>query len=149
MGQRHQLFIIARLRPYGAAENSPPLYRCVAAFHSQWLYGCLALRSARRILTLIKKKENAEIVRAEIDGLQGKYGRRQQEPIMPKVPAPFTAFLLSIGTTINTENNDVDGYFVFDGTSFSNGVLSSEMRSWGGSEYFFLLAWSGALEIRP
>ena len=59
MGQRHQLFIIARLRPYGAAEDSPPLYRCVAAFHSQWLYGCLALRSARRILTLIKKKENA------------------------------------------------------------------------------------------
>lgn len=129
MGQRHQLFIIARLRPHGAPD-SPPMYRCVAAHHHQWNYGRRALRAVRRVLTLVKQKENADIIHAEINNLHGKYGRWREKPKMPSVPAPFIAFLLGIACTCDLRRSDpeVDGY------DFFSGVLTANMGSWEGGE---------------
>jgi hypothetical protein len=93
MGQRHQAFIITRVIPHGGTK---PLYRCIAAFHHQWCYGKLPLQATRRLLTLVKQKDNAEIIRAEIQSIHGKYGTIGTKPKIPSVPCPYIALLLAI-----------------------------------------------------
>lgn len=93
MDRSHQVFLIARIRPHG----SPPgvrKYRCIAALHDKQCYGRGPLRATHRFLTLVRQKENAEIVRAEIRSLDGKYGRSGSPPSIPDVPCPFAATLL-------------------------------------------------------
>ncbi|GLB42897.1 hypothetical protein LshimejAT787_1203460 [Lyophyllum shimeji] len=91
MGQRHQAFLIARVVPHGGTEAH---YRCVAAVHHGWCYGRLPLQATRRLLTLIKDEDNAEIIREEIRTLDGRYGRWKEEPVLPNLPCPYTSYLL-------------------------------------------------------
>ncbi|KAK0190980.1 hypothetical protein F5146DRAFT_1121358 [Armillaria mellea] len=63
MGQRHQVSAIAKVIPKGYTRA---YYRCIAAWHHQWCYGTLPLKATRRFLTLLKQKNNAEIVLDEI-----------------------------------------------------------------------------------
>jgi hypothetical protein len=92
MGQRHQAFIIARVVPHGGTKHQ---YRCIAAFHHQWCYGKLPLQATRRLLTLVKQKDNADIIRAEIRSINGKYGSLGNKPDVPDVPCPYVALLLA------------------------------------------------------
>ena len=75
MGQRHQAFVIARVRPHSAdsSTGTPPKYHCIAALHHQWCYGRLALQAAYRFITKAMQMNNAQIIRAEIASIQGKY----------------------------------------------------------------------------
>jgi hypothetical protein len=91
MGQRHQAFVIARVRPQGSTTAN---YRCIAAIHHQWCYGRLPLRAAHRFIELVRQPRNAEIIGYEIDAIHDKYGRYEQEPDMPDVPCPFVSILL-------------------------------------------------------
>ncbi|KAI0041287.1 hypothetical protein FA95DRAFT_712681 [Auriscalpium vulgare] len=127
MGQRHQAFVIARVRPHGDA-STPPKYRCITAFHHQWCYGTLPLRAAMRFITLLKQDDNAELVRAELATLHGKYGRWREEPRIPEVPASLVAFLLATSWSVALESED--GYA--SGISFANDVLHADMSSGGG-----------------
>ena len=92
MGQRHQAFVLARLVPHGQTKA---YYRCIAALHHQWCYGRLPLKATHRFFTLVKQKDNAEIIREEIRLLQGKYGRYDCHPKMPEIPSPYIGFLLA------------------------------------------------------
>ncbi|KAI0045830.1 hypothetical protein FA95DRAFT_1560805 [Auriscalpium vulgare] len=129
MGQRHQAFVIARVRPHGDA-STPPKYRCIAAFHHQWCYGTLPLRATMRFITLLKQDDNAELVRAELATLHGKYGRWGEEPRIPKVPADFVAFLLATSWSVALESED--GYA--SGISFANDVLYADMSVGAGAD---------------
>ena len=108
MGQRHQVFLIARVTPY-----SKPLgetrYRCVAALHHQWCYGRLPLNAATRFFTLIKQKENAEIIREEILNIHGLYGIFRTRPQLPEVPCPFTHYLMQSAWSSNL--NDPNDFY--------------------------------------
>ncbi|KAF8968231.1 hypothetical protein BDZ97DRAFT_1655263 [Flammula alnicola] len=95
MGQRHQAYIIARVVPHGSPPDKAN-YRCIGAIHHQWCYGRLPLKAAIRFMTLVKQKDNAEIVREEVHALNGLYGSAMAEaPTIPDVPCPFTSFLLA------------------------------------------------------
>ncbi|KAG6919679.1 hypothetical protein DXG01_002622 [Tephrocybe rancida] len=111
MGQRHQIFLIAKIIPHKLTEAK---YRCIAAMHHQWCYGSLPLLATRRLLTLLKKPEHSQIVREELRVLNGKYGRWRVAPKTPTVPCPFSSFLLSVS---------------FNMPDFSNAVLDSNMGS--------------------
>ncbi|KAH9918136.1 uncharacterized protein B0H18DRAFT_912932 [Fomitopsis serialis] len=105
MGRRHQAFLIARVVPHGAPDGRPR-YRCIAAYHHQECYGDIPAAAIIRFVTLLKQKENAEVVRAEIQNIHGKYGRWTQEPKLPEHPCPFTASLLSMAWCVdNGEGN--------------------------------------------
>ncbi|KAI0057868.1 hypothetical protein BV25DRAFT_1862754 [Artomyces pyxidatus] len=103
MGQRHQVFVIARIRPHGVAT---PEYRCIAVIHDQHCQGVQATQGIRRFLALVREKANAEIVLAEIKGMQGLYGRPNDLPAMPKTPAPFIVFLLAAAWSLSLEPGD-------------------------------------------
>jgi hypothetical protein len=125
MGQRHQAFAIARIVLRGRTE---PQYRCIAAFHHQWCYGKLPLKATRRFLTLIKQKSNAEIIRAEIQSIDGKYGALGEKPDIPAVPCPYTALLLATCWSIDLKEDPV----YISGVSFTNDILDARMNSGDG-----------------
>jgi hypothetical protein len=57
MGQRHQLFVIAKI------ANR---YRGLAVFHHQWLYGDIALERCLRILTIFSAPANRLPIQQEL-----------------------------------------------------------------------------------
>lgn len=128
MGQRHQVFLIARVVPHNSPQGEAR-YRCVGAFHHQWCYGRLPLRATHRLLTLFKNEDNAEIIREELRVIQGRYGRPRTAPAMPPVPCPYTTFLLASSWTIDLED-PTEPYA--SGGSFTNGALSANISSFGG-----------------
>ena len=81
MGQRHQAFLIARVRPI----QGPPSYRCVGAFHHQSCQDKAPLRATRRFIRLLQRSENAAVVRGELRALDGKYEARPARRVEVKV----------------------------------------------------------------
>ncbi|KAF8914571.1 hypothetical protein CPB85DRAFT_1251986 [Mucidula mucida] len=71
MGQRHQVFVIAKVIPHGGTQA---YYRCIAAWHHQWCYGRLPLLATRRFITLLKQKNNAALVQYEIASFTASLG---------------------------------------------------------------------------
>lgn len=126
MGQRHQAFVIARIRPHGDRSTTSPQYRCIAAFHHQWCYGRLPLHATNRFISQIKHRDNAPIVLAEIAAIQGQYGRWRKEPRIPQVPCPYIAFLLATNWCVDLEDPQ-EAYI--SGVSFSNAILFADMGS--------------------
>jgi hypothetical protein len=122
MGQRHQAFLIARIRPHG---GSGAKYRCIAAAHHQWCYGSLPLQAARRFLTLVREPDNAAIVRYEINALDGRYGRHRQDPEIPDVPCRYAGELLTSAFSCDLEEAYVSNSW----------LLSASMGSTGGGRF--------------
>lgn len=134
MGQRSQTFVIAKAVPYGETKA---YYRCVAAWHHQWCYGILPLLAARRFLTLLEQRENAEIVLDELRRLQGQYGRQESQdtPRIPRVPCSYISFL--IGSAWNVDINDPFSPY-FHRSSFQGSLLPANMLSGGGGRLYFV-----------
>ncbi|KAK0486928.1 hypothetical protein EDD18DRAFT_1360140 [Armillaria luteobubalina] len=126
MGQRHQVFAIAKVIPKG---DTSAYYRCVAAWHHQWCYGTLPLKATRRFLTILKQKDNAEIVLDEIRRVQNKYGRWQEEPELPDLPCSYISFLMGSAWNVDLED-PADPYF-HRGT-FLGSILEADMGSTHG-----------------
>ncbi|EJD35704.1 hypothetical protein AURDEDRAFT_130470 [Auricularia subglabra TFB-10046 SS5] len=57
MGQRHQLFVIARVQGR---------YRCIAVFHSQWLHGQMVINAAARVIRAFINPINAAAIASEL-----------------------------------------------------------------------------------
>ncbi|KAF5336256.1 hypothetical protein D9758_016062 [Tetrapyrgos nigripes] len=128
MGQRHQVFVIARLVPHGSTTGQA-FYRCIAAHHHQFCYGSLPLRGVNRFLALLRNENNASIIRDEIRRVQGVYGRRGESPYMPLMPCPYTLFLLSLAW--NVDMGDLEQPY-FSGAGFDSCVFSPNMGSFAG-----------------
>ncbi|KZV67714.1 hypothetical protein PENSPDRAFT_611006 [Peniophora sp. CONT] len=126
MGQRHQIFVLARVRSKGEATGHR---RCVAAYHHQWCYGRIALQCLSRFLRLASQPENFAMIRRDIANVQGDWGEVPAEDIRGiYVPCPFIAYLLQLAWNVNLD--DVPVYVA--GVSFSNAVLDARMQSSGG-----------------
>jgi hypothetical protein len=123
MGQRHQVFLIARVAPHGKPLGETR-YRCIAALHHQWCYGRLPLQAATRFITLIKQKENAEIIREEIDNIHGLYGIFETPPELPKLPCPFAFFLMLSAWT--SDLNDPKYLYIASACDLPAGMGSTE-----------------------
>lgn len=125
MGQRHQAFLVARVVPHG--ENKAK-YRCIAAYHHQWCYGTLPLRAARRFLTLVRRKDNAEIIREELRRIDGKYTHGKKSNI-PKIPCPFASTLLGLSWSVELTESFP---YLSRGSSVKASILPAGMGSWDG-----------------
>lgn len=113
MGQRHQLFIIARVRK---ATDQPKAYRCVAAFHHQWCYGKLPLRCVNRFKHLARVKENAALIQRDLD----RYHEGVQ--LSSDTPCPYISFLG--GSAFSTDIMKEDGIY-FDGVCYEPASMGS------------------------
>ena len=95
MGQRHQLFVIAKI------ANR---YRGLAVFHHQWLYGDIALERCLRILTIFSAPANRLPIQQELTA-----ARRLDEEFWTKprswedfeVPFPFITTCLLLGASFD------------------------------------------------
>ncbi|KAI1785354.1 hypothetical protein LXA43DRAFT_1066002 [Ganoderma leucocontextum] len=130
MGQRHQAFLVARVRPHGAQPSDPGQRRCIAAFHHQWCYGSLPLLAMRRLITLISHPENAAVVRAEVRAIDGQYGRHgAQKPQIPDVPCPYAASLLGSAWTTDLEAGQE---MYTSGVTLEQALLPAWLGCWDG-----------------
>ncbi|EDR04956.1 uncharacterized protein LACBIDRAFT_330180 [Laccaria bicolor S238N-H82] len=117
MGQRHQAFLIARVKSKAHGETpAETRYRCIAALHHQWCYGRLPVKAARRFLTLVKQKDNAQIILEEL--------RNFDNATSSKIPCPYSLFLLTSAWTVD----------LTPGEEYNSGgsILSAEMGSSDG-----------------
>ena len=80
MGQRHQLFVIARVGKQ---------YRSLAAVHHQWLYGLKALDSASRLLRIFSDPANRLPIEQELH-IAADYFEDKGPP--PSWPAPYEEY---------------------------------------------------------
>lgn len=103
MGQRHQLFIIARLGKH---------YRSLAAVHHQWLYGVSALRACLRLLRIFSDPSNRLALKHELDLAAAFYKNRPPPPSQPAkyqnaentiCPFPFILTCLAVGVSYDSE----------------------------------------------
>ncbi|KAL8858959.1 MAG: hypothetical protein Q9178_004440 [Gyalolechia marmorata] len=102
MGQRHQLFVIARINGR---------YRQLAAIHHQWLYGHTALRRCRDTLNIFGNKTNRIPLQQELIAASQKdddfWLAAHDDPHKNEhVPFPFIMTCLVTGTSFN-----LDGYY--------------------------------------
>lgn len=122
------MFIIARVRPHGGGDAR---YRCVGAMYNHWCYGSLPVKGAHRMVTLLKQESNAQIVREELRSIEGKYGAEgTQEPVIPRVPCPYTLFLLNLAFNADLDESSISlsGRY-FSGGSHKN-ILHASMGCW-------------------
>ncbi|KAJ8514832.1 hypothetical protein ONZ45_g7663 [Pleurotus djamor] len=96
MGQRHQVFLIAKVIPHGPLDAKPN-YRSLGGYHHQWCYGRLPLKATRRFINLVSQKDNAEVIQLELDDIQGKYHKLNGvNPAFPKIPCPYLMSILAM-----------------------------------------------------
>ncbi|TFK47721.1 hypothetical protein OE88DRAFT_1685546 [Heliocybe sulcata] len=151
----HQVFAIARIGPGSGFSEEERSYRCVAALHHERCYGPLAVQAMLRCLVLVKQRENAEVVRAELRSIDGQYE-------LPAIPCPYIAFVLGAafstdlgtagrlyGTNISLLTADVgsteavsntDGISIVDVTDPSNPAYCfvSQLRPLSAGEYIHM-----------
>ncbi|KAL0579174.1 hypothetical protein V5O48_002855 [Marasmius crinis-equi] len=126
MGQRHQAYVIARIR---AHNSTKPTYRCIAAWHHQWCYGILPVLAARRFIELAKVKENAEVIREELRAIEGRFGAHTiEQPTIGEYPCPFSTFLLGMAFNVDVQD---DVYASNSGIDFFNSALDARMSPGG------------------
>ncbi|KAL5592420.1 hypothetical protein FOBRF1_013446 [Fusarium oxysporum] len=108
MGQRYQLFVIARVGNY---------YRPLAAIHHQWLYGVSALRSCRRFLRISSDPSNRIALKHELHLAVDFFQKRGPPPSDPSeyedpertaCPFPFITTCLAVGAAYDFDLGRVD-----------------------------------------
>ena len=141
MGQRHQLFVIARI---GSK------YRSLAVVHHQWLYGHTALRRCRDILDLFTNPINHIALRTELAIAESKSeefwswsDEQGEKDGRSYVEFPFITTCLMVGVSFSSR----DGYIhlisvepfrmAYDEGSNNNGQYDYDVETFGG--YTFLI----------
>lgn len=99
MGQRHQLFVIAKVNGK---------YRSLAAVHHQWLYGPTALRRCRGLLDIFSNPKNAISLQEELKVAARKDSLWDRESSLMErsVKFPFIMTCLMLGASYDSQ----DGY---------------------------------------
>ncbi|KAI0628358.1 hypothetical protein C8Q77DRAFT_1068144 [Trametes polyzona] len=121
MGQRHQAWLIARLKGRGDTE---PRYRCIGGIHDQWCYGSLPLKAVIRMTALLKQELNAQIVEEELSRYTSKNESQLDEP------CPYTTFLLNLAFNADLDRNSLGGCYMSNGGP--GNVLPATWGCWDG-----------------
>ena len=93
MGQRHQLFVIAKV--FGR-------YRTLAALHNQWLYGERPLERCLRLLTILQTESNWMPIIQELYAAREKPEEFWTDNAVIQ-PFPFIATCLTVGSSFKPE----------------------------------------------
>ncbi|KAF5324429.1 hypothetical protein D9611_004055 [Ephemerocybe angulata] len=101
MGQRHQIYIIAR--PPLKAGGKPGEYRCIAAFHHQWYYGKLPLKGTNRLKHLARREANAALIENEVQSFYSRFDPKERDE---SCPCPYTTHLAKIAFDLSPSELD-------------------------------------------
>lgn len=114
MGQRHQLFVVARV--HGR-------YRCVAAFHSQWLYGNQAVMAAARILRRLSAVFAGRVIETELSVVP------EDEDRVQGLPAPYITGLVLSAFKVNKETFEIKTFHVLPCDIMPSRCDNNDVRS--------------------
>ena len=157
MGQRHQLFAIARVGKH---------YRCLAAVHCQWLFGEGAVRACLNIIGVFSDPANRIMLKAEL-GLAADFYKNSVPPKdKPKfdwqafqstpVAFPFIASCVASGLGFDpTGSRAAISTFIlqppdmgFDGGDNNDGITIFDITDLESPRYCFT-SWSKLYNERP
>ncbi|KAI4099490.1 MAG: hypothetical protein LQ339_005917 [Xanthoria mediterranea] len=138
MGQRHQLFVIARIKGR---------YRQLCAIHHQWLYGHTALRRCRDTLSIFANATIRLPIQQELIAASKKdddfWLDRDDDEKNAHVPFPFIMTCLVMGSSFN-----VDGYYhgvsvepfymAYDRGNNNNGITVFDITELDDVRYCFV-----------
>ena len=93
----HLAFVIASV----SDRNGTYKYRCVAAYSHSACRGSQPLRAVKQCLASFRQPQNAEVVREELLGLDGKHGRDGEQPGTSSFPCPFSLALLAMSMDVD------------------------------------------------
>ncbi|KAI4170188.1 MAG: hypothetical protein LQ348_007159 [Seirophora lacunosa] len=143
MGQRHQLFVIAKINGH---------YRQLCAIHHQWLYGHTALRRCLDTLKIFENATNRMPLQQELTAA-AKQDNDFWEPAGPRdsyhnpknshIPFPFIMTCLIVGASFN-----LDGYYhgvlvepfymAYDEGDNNNGITIFDITDLANVRYCFV-----------
>jgi len=138
MGQRHQLFVIAKI------GNR---YRGLAVFHHQWLYGSIALERCLRILTIFSAPANRLPIQQELTAakrLDEEFWAKPQDWEDFEVPFPFINTCLLLGASFDVKavyNSHVKLYpfdMPFNGGDNNDGITVIDITDLKHVRYCFV-----------
>ena len=154
MGQRHQLFVIARI---GAR------YRRLAAIHYQYLYGSRARKVCLRLLHIFQSPESRIVLKCELQYAKtlDENGWDLMEKMIPSIlthtcpspymPFPFVPTTLALGASFDERDwnyHKVDRLpfnLAFDGGDNNDGIKVLDITDLANVKYCFAhleSAWS-------
>ncbi|KLU91437.1 hypothetical protein MAPG_09957 [Magnaporthiopsis poae ATCC 64411] len=146
MGQRHQLFVIARPAP-------GQRYRCLAVAHDQWLYGASALNTCLRLLRIFSNPLNRFPLQQEVAFAREYYSREDAEELEREfeavhqnapIPFPFVAACLVFGASNNTESGGAKLVYLehmglrFDAGDNNDGITIIDITDLDNVRYCFV-----------
>ncbi|KAI0628373.1 hypothetical protein C8Q77DRAFT_451807 [Trametes polyzona] len=130
MGQRHQAWIIARVKPHGGGQ---PRYRCIGGLQHQWCYGSLPILGVIRMTTILKQESNAQVVLEELRRIEGKYGSYMaEEPKIPDLPCPYTSFVWNLAFNADLDPTSLGRNYFSSGSP--NNHLPASWGCWDGDD---------------
>ncbi|KAK0653124.1 hypothetical protein B0T16DRAFT_407477 [Cercophora newfieldiana] len=100
MGQRHQLFIIAKILGR---------YRTIAVVHHQWLYGSGPTKACWRILQILEHPANKQLIRHELCYAAAR-PNSWWDTLEDTIPFPITAACLLLGSGLDPRP---DSYYLY------------------------------------
>ncbi|KAF7872289.1 hypothetical protein EAF04_003213 [Stromatinia cepivora] len=141
MGQRHQLFIIAKINGR---------YRGLAAVHHQWLFGATALKICLNIRQILQSPANRIALSHEL-----RHATRLSEEDWTRdadysktstavIPFPFTLTCLMIGSALNVKDNyhynvdDLPFNLAFDEGDNNDGITIFDITELEKVRYCFV-----------
>ncbi|KAJ8472359.1 hypothetical protein ONZ45_g16678 [Pleurotus djamor] len=127
MGQQHQVYLIAKVVPHGSTDGKPQ-YQSLGGFHNQWCLARLPVQATRRFIDLVNQPQNAEIIRYEINAIQGKYNLKSRvKPVLPQIPCPYLMYVLAMAWSFKVE---VEEPHYLSGHSVEPNLIGSSRGSW-------------------
>ena len=120
MGQRHQLFVIAKINGR---------YRQLCAIHHQWLYGHTALKRCLDTLQIFGNPANRLPIQQELIAAskhEAEFWENDEKGKNSHIPFPFIATCLAIGASFSNSGYYhqiiIEPFFMpFDGGDNNNG----------------------------
>ena len=135
MGQRHQLFVIAKINDR---------HRVLAAIHIQWLYGFSTLRQGLHLISIFNAQTNQAGLRRELNRAEKSDWTKDIYDDQGKASStvfPFIATCLSIGTALNEESTETSNVFLlpidiaYDGCDNDDGITVLDISDIGRTRY--------------
>ena len=137
MGQRHQLFVIAKIKGK---------YRSLAAVHHQWLYGHTALSRCQGLLTIFSNPKNAFALQHELKIAAESENLWKEECNHNDLTVrfPFIMTCLVLGASYASEENYLHRVHVepfnlkYDGGDNNNGITIIDISKLDDVRYCFV-----------
>ncbi len=138
MGQRHQLFVIAKVNGR---------YRGLSAIHHQWLYGFTAIKQCHRLLKIFQAPENRIALHHELESAQQRddaFWNTEPSYRQLDLPFPFITTCLVLGASFNPDAGYEHSVSIlpfnmqYDDGDNNDGITVIDISQLGHTRYCFV-----------